>query len=442
MREGSLEAPQRHSLDWQSTEFNDDKSLFTELERVFDICHGCRRCFNLCNSFPTLFDAIDESDSMEIDTVDRNKFWEVVDNCYLCDLCFMTKCPYVPPHEWQVDFPSLMLRSKIVGNRMGRPILRDKLLSSTDSLGKLGSLPGNSDLVNAVNRNSQFRVVLDNVLGIHRDANLPKFCSNSHYRKLASHKPLDTSAVISGATKGQVALFVTCYGKYNNPSMNEDLIAVFEHNRIPVQVIEGDVCCGMPKLEIGDMNTLVKFKKKNIPILSKLAREGWDIVTPIPSCTLMFRQHFSLLFSDDDDVKIVQDSVFDPFEYLMLRYKHGTLSTNFRKTLGTVVYHAACHQRVQNFGDKTSQALSLVPDTKLTVVQRCSGHNGTYAVKKEFHEFSMKIVKPIVKQVDKVKPDHLASDCVLAAAHIAHGVGNDSVKPQHPITLLRIAYGI
>ncbi len=442
MREGSLEAPERHPVNWQSAEFNDETSLFQELERVYDICHGCRRCFSLCNAFPTLFNLIDESDTMELDGVPKDRYWDVVDNCYLCDLCFMTKCPYVPPHEWQVDFPHLMLRAKIVGNRKGRASFRDRLLSSTDAIGKLGSIPVAFHAVNSVNRTKLARKGMDRVLGVHQDANLPSYCSNSVHRKLSNHRPLDAEPAPAGPTNGKVALFATCYGKYNSPTMNQDLVKVFEHNGIPVMIVKGDQCCGMPKLEIGDIKAVSHLKDNNIPQLAKLVEDGWDIITPIPSCTLMFRQELPLLFTDDSRVQKVRDAVYDPFEYLILRHRHELMKTDFKKQLGKVLYHAACHQRVQNVGAKTRQALELIPDTDITTVERCSGHDGTYAVKKEYHEFSKKIVRPIANQVKRVEPDHIASDCVLAASHIANNADEHSAKPEHPISLLRTAYGI
>ena len=440
MREGSLEAPQRHPVDWKSSEFNDEQSLFAELERVFDICHGCRRCFNLCNSFPTLFDAIDESDTFELDGVDKEKYWDVVGNCYLCDLCFMTKCPYVPPHEWEVDFPHLMLRAKIVGYNQGRYGLRNKILADPERLGKISSVPVLFNAVNLANRNKLARGVLEKTLGVHKDAGLPEFCSSSVSRKLSKHPSLQVEPKSAGDTNGKVALFSTCYGKYNKPDMVADMIAVFEYNNIPVKVVQGDQCCGMPKLELGDMESVEQLKNRNMPILASLIEDGWDIVTPIPSCTLMFKQEFPLLF-DEPEVRTVGNGVFDPFEYLMLRHKHGLLNTGFKNSLGSVLYHAACHQRVQYMGAKTKDVLNLTPDINLTVVERCSGHDGNYAIKSEYHEHSKKIVRPIVRQLDTVKPDHLASDCVLAASHIANCSTHD-IQPEHPITLLKTAYGI
>ena len=441
MREGSLEAPERHPIDWKSPDFNDELKLFDELERVFDICHGCRRCFSLCNSFPTLFDAIDESDTMELDGVDRDKYWDVVDNCYLCDLCFMTKCPYVPPHEWQVDFPHLMLRAKIVGHNKGRNGFRNKVLTETDRLGKLNSVPVLFKAVNAVNRNPVARSALEKTVGIHRQAKLPEFSNANIHRRLSARPVGESEPKSAGATTGKIAIFATCFGKYNNPDMNNDIALVFQHNGMPVRFVQGDQCCGMPKLELGDMEAVEKLKNRNIPILAELAGEGWDIISPIPSCTLMFRQEFPLLFPDDAEVKRVSESIYDPFEYLMLRHRHGLMNTDFKHSLGSVLYHAACHQRVQNMGAKTKDVLNLTPDIQLTVVERCSGHDGNYAMKKEFHEFSVKIARPIARRVDETKPDHLASDCVLAAAHIANGSAH-APKPEHPITLLKTAYGI
>lgn len=442
VREGSLEAPQRHSLDWRSADFNDESKLFDELERVFDICHGCRRCFSLCNAFPTLFDAIDDSESMELDTVDKEVYWDVVDHCYLCDLCFMTKCPYVPPHEWEVDFPHLMLRAKIVGHGKGRTRTRDRILSSTDAVGKMASSPLAFRAANSFNRNRAFRGVLENMLDVHKDAALPPYSSPKQRNALRRHEQLEKAPVAAGATTGRVAVFSTCYSRYNEPRLDQDLIEVLQHNDIPVKVVNDGQCCGMPKMEIGDMKSVERFKAHNVGILAPLARDGWDIIASIPSCTLMFRQELPVLFPDDEDVLAVRDSIYDPFEYLMLRHKHGCLKTEFKRSLGKVAYHVACHQRVQNVGAKTRDALGLVPETELTVIDRCSGHDGTYAVKRESFEHAVKIARPVASRVKQAQPDFLVSDCKLACNHIANVIGEDSPEPGHPISLLRHAYGI
>jgi len=440
-REGSLEAPTRHPLDWQSGEFYDEPALFEELERVFDICHGCRRCFNLCHSFPTLFDAIDESESMELDTVPKPVYWDVVDHCYLCDMCYMSKCPYVPPHEWNIDFPHLMLRAKAVRFRQQGAPMRDKVLSATDRVGKLAGIPVVAQLVNATNRSKLGRSLLENTLGVHREAPVPDYHSKPARKRLKTRRGASGEAAeATDSTRGKVVLYTTCYGNRNHPAIDEDLVTVFEHNDIPVALAKKEVCCGMPKLELGDLEAVAKAKDVNIPILAAMVDQGWDIVTPIPSCTLMFKQELPLMFPDDADVLKVRDAMFDPFEYLMLRHKDGKLKTEFKNSLGKVSYQVPCHLRVQNIGLKTRDLLQLVPETQVDAIERCSGHDGTYAVKKEFHDISRKIARPVVNKVKKAEADHFTSDCPMAAEQIAQGV--DGHDAENPMGLLKHAYGL
>ncbi|MDH5622012.1 MAG: heterodisulfide reductase-related iron-sulfur binding cluster, partial [Gammaproteobacteria bacterium] len=413
-REGSLEAPTRHPLDWQSEEFYDEAPLFEELERVFDICHGCRRCFNLCNSFPTLFDAVDESETMEVDGVPKKVYWEVVDHCYLCDMCYMSKCPYVPPHEWNVDFPHLMLRAKAARFRKEGASVRDRILSATDKVGKLAGIPVVVNVVNATNRSNTGRKLLEATLGVHRKAPVPAYHSKSARKRLARLENAKPDAVKpTASTRGKVVLYTTCYGNRNHPAIDEDLVAVFEHNGIPMALAEKEVCCGMPKLELGDLAAVAKAKEINIPVLAAMVDEGWDIVTPVPSCTLMFKQELPLMFPDDPDVAKVRDAMYDPFEYLMLRHKDGALNTEFATSLGKVSYQVPCHLRVQNIGLKTRDILQLVPGTEVEAIERCSGHDGTYAVKKEFHDISKKIAAPVVNKVKRSAADHFVSDCPM-----------------------------
>jgi Fe-S oxidoreductase len=440
-REGSLQAPTRHPLDWTDPKFYDEDDLFNELERVYDICHGCRRCVSLCHAFPTLFDLVDESETMEVDGVAKEDYWQVVDHCYLCDLCFMTKCPYVPPHEWNLDFPHLMLRAKAIKYKQGKTKPRDKILSNTDGVGSLAGIPVVSGVVNATNRSTVGRKMLDSVLGVHPEARVPEYHSNTLRKQLKSRIGRHAEGEPAGPTTGKVALFTTCYNNVNEPDIGMDLVSVFEHNGIPVTIPSKEKCCGMPKLELGDLEAVERAKDFNIPILERLLDDGWDIVAPIPSCVLMFKQELPLMFPDDASVQKVKESVYDPFEYLMLRHKHGKLSTDFKQPLGTVAYHAPCHPRVQNIGQKTRELLSLIPDTKVEIIERCSGHDGTYAVKKEFYEYSMKIVRPVVNKVKQAKPDHYGSDCPMAGQHIGHALADGS-RPEHPLTLLRMAYGI
>jgi glycerol-3-phosphate dehydrogenase subunit C len=440
-REGSLEAPTRHPVDWTSDAFYDEEDLFSELERVYDICHGCRRCFSLCQSFPTLFDAIDESDTMELDGVPREAYWDVVDHCYLCDMCYMTKCPYVPPHEWNVDFPHLMLRAKAVRYKNGRVKTRDRILASTDTVGKLAGIPIVVQMVNASNKSRPGRQLLNKVLGVHPDAIIPEYHSKTLRKRIGKGAGAAASAVAAGPTRGKVLLFATCYGNYNEPAIGQDLAAILQHNDIAVTLAQKEQCCGMPKLELGDLDAVKAACDANIPELVELVDDGWDIVAPVPSCVLMFKQELPLLFPNDAAVARVRDAIYDPFEYLMLRHKAGLLKTDFKTSLGKIAYHVACHLRVQNLGLKTRDLLQLVPDTSVVPIERCSGHDGTYAVKSEFHETSMKICRPVVNSVKKADADHYSSDCPMAGHQIENGL-DDGKAPVHPLTLLRMAYGL
>ena len=434
-REGSLEAPTRHPIDWQSDEFYDRDALDAELERVFDICHGCRRCFSLCNSFPTLFDLVDESDSGELDTVAKDDYAKVVEHCYLCDMCYMTKCPYVPPHEWNVDFPHLMLRAKANDFKAGKTRFRDKLLSATDTVGNIAGIPVVAGAVNAFNRSGVGRSLLESTLGVARDAPLPTYHAKSARKR---HKAKLNAA--PGPDQDRLAVFTTCYGNRNRPDLVDDLIAVLEHNGVAVTLAQSEHCCGMPKLESGDLESVAALKDKNIPALYALVEQGWQITACIPSCVLMFKQELPLLFPEDEKVRAVADAFRDPFDFLMQRHRDGNLNTEFSASLGTVSYQVPCHLRVQNIGLKTRDLLELVPETKVQAIERCSGHDGTYAVKKEYREVSKKIARPVARKVDESGADHFASDCPMAAEQIASVA--ESAEASHPIQLLRRAYGI
>jgi glycerol-3-phosphate dehydrogenase subunit C len=448
VREGSLEAPTRHPLDWQSESFWDQAALEKEQERIFEICHGCRRCVNLCTAFPTLFDLVDESKTLEVDGVDKKDFAKVVDQCYLCDMCYMTKCPYVPPHPWNVDFPHLMLRAKAVKFRKEGAPLRDRLLSSTDALGKLAAIPVVAQTVNAANRNPLARSAMQAVLGVQKERELPPYASRKFRSSaLQAAAPSQGFAVKDGKnTPGKVAIFSTCYVNYNEPGIGLDLLALLAHNAIPHVIVEKEACCGMPKLELGDLDGVARLKAINIPPLAALAREGYAILTPVPSCTLMYKQELPLMFPQDSDVAAVRDAMFDPFEYFVMRRKDGLLKTDFKNTLGKVAYHIPCHSRVQNMGQKTREMLESLPGTELTTVERCSGHDGTWGVKTEYYANSMKIGRPVFRQMAEPQPAYVSSDCPIAARHILQGMheaGNaGSAEKQHPLSLLRKAYGI
>lgn len=430
--EGGLEKPTRHVIDWNNPDFLNEDKYEEELRRVADACHGCRRCVSLCNSFPTLFDLIDESETFEVDGVAYNDFESVVDHCYLCDLCFMTKCPYVPPHEWEIDFPHLMLRGKAIKNANKKVTFRDKVLSSTDALGKVFSRSIISSIVNFFNNNKIFRIILEK-FGVHKAAKLPQFVS-----KTAQQLGLSNQVTNS---KHKVAIFTTCYHNYNEPGVIKDFYDILKHNNVTVEVINDSNCCGMPKLELGNIKQVGEMMVKNLPKFKKFTERGYLIIAPIPSCVLMFKQELPLLFPENQDLKQVSQSFRDPFEFLNILNDEGELNKDFKTELGDVSYQVACHQRVQNLGMLTKKILELVPGTRVDAVERCSGHDGTYGVKKETHEIAIKIARPITKAFKAANFDSFTSDCSLAAHHIENSMGN-IVEPEHPISLIKKAYGI
>ena len=454
-REGNLEAPKRANIDWQQDSYYDKDDLYKEMERVFDICHGCRRCVSLCDSFPTLFDLVDESSTMEVDGVDKKDYMSVVDQCFMCDLCAEVKCPYLPPHEWALDFPHLMLRAKANKYQQKDTKWRDRLITSTDAVFKSISVPGVTQIVNAANSNKTLRNLVDKTVGLHPDAPIPQFESHRLSKRMAANPPQQvtnaepTNPESGRATTGKVAIYVTCYGEHNSPIVVEDLIKVLVHNGIETKVLNDAKCCGMPKLELGDLKSVEKLKDANIPAFVEAIEEGFDIIAPIPSCVLMYKQELPLMFPDDKDVQSVRGAFFDPFEYLHLRNKSKLLNTDFKTPLGKVSYHVACHQRVQSIGPRTKQILELVPDTEVKTIERCSGHDGTYALKSETYTKAMKILRPVVRQVKEAEPEHYGSDCPMAGRMIQHGLSEqaeesdmDVSESVHPISMLRKAYAI
>ena len=446
-REGNLEAPTRHPLDWKNPDFYNQESAFKELERIFDICHGCRRCVSLCGSFPTLFELVDGSKTMEVDGVDKQDYWKVVDQCYLCDLCYMTKCPYTPPHAWNLDFPHTMLRAKAIKFKNGGVGAAEKFLASTDVHGQFAGIPIVVQVANAVNRTKLARSVMESVAGVDKDAWLPSLAT----RKFRSGTPKARATVVKDGAKtpGKVAIFATCFINYNEPGIGLDLLKVLDHNEVPYVIVDKEKCCGMPKLELGDLESVNASKEANIPVLARYAREGYAILAAVPSCAPMFKQEIPLMYPDDADVARVRDAMWDPFEYLMQRKRDGLLKTEFPVPLGNVSYQIPCHGRVQNIGRKTEEMLKMIPGTTLNTVERCSGHAGTFGVKKAHHQQAMKIGKPVFKAMASMKdgsqPDFISSDCPLGGHHIAQGFevnGLGVPELRHPLSLVAKAYGL
>ena len=444
MSEGSLEAPVRHPIPWQDSEFLDAEKLDAELRRQFDICHGCRRCFNLCDSFPRLFDLIDEAETGELDSVNSGDFKPVIDACTLCDICFLTKCPYVPPHEFNIDFPHLMLRARAAELQKTGVPFGVKQLTQTDRNGKLaGAAPRLANWASGCG-NHLTRPVMEGVLDVHRDAVLPKFHSDT-FADLARQAP--AVAADAPAVGRKAILYATCFANYNNPEIGSAAQAILAKNGVETEVVYPR-CCGMPQLEQGDIAAVAHAAKSTATDLVPWIEKGYDVIALVPSCALMLKFEWPLILPDDDNVKALSGATSDITEYIVDIAKNEGLAEGLRALDGGVTVHIACHSRAQNMGQKGAEMLRLIPDTEVTVIERCSGHGGSWGIMKETFEVGLKVGKPVARQAAKAANPHLVSECPLARDHILQGIERlgDSVdgisSAQHPVQLLARAYGL
>ena len=443
MTEGSLQAPVRHAIPWQDEAYYDEAALDAELRRVFDVCHGCRLCFNLCDSFPTLFDLIDAAGDAELEGVDSADFKKVADGCTLCDMCFMTKCPYVPPHEFDLDFPHLMLRYRAVENRNGKRGFRERQLTRTDRNNRLGRAA--SGLANWATRrgNRLTRPALEAVAGVHRNAALPAFAPRTLEQRAAAETPeIDRDAP---AHDRKAAIYATCYGYGNNPEIGIALLRVLARNGVETEVVYPG-CCGMPQMEQGDLKAVAAGAARTAAVLRSWIDRGYAIVATVSSCALMLKFEWPLLLPENEDVRLLSENCFDAAQYVVDIAKTEGLADGLQPLDGGVTLHVACHARAQNMGVKAAELLRLIPGTKPKILSRCSGHGGSWGVMKDNFETGMKVGKPVMRDAAKADNAYIASECPLAGAHILQGMERiDGAevpdRAPHPIELFARAYG-
>ncbi len=448
-REGSLDAPTRHPIAWREEAFTDAEALDKEMRRVFDICHGCRRCFNLCDSFPRLFDLIDNSATEELDAVKSEDFAPVVEACTLCDMCFMTKCPYVPPHPFQLDFPHLILRARAVEQKQGKTSFTQKQLAEMDRNGRLARVA--SPVINWASNvgNKMTRPVVEALAGIDRTAELPKF----HTRTFVSADrgdPIAANASAPAFGKRKAALYATCFVNYNKPATGLAARAVLNHIGVETKVAYPG-CCGMPFLEQAELARVAANAAKVSKELVKLIDEGYDIVALTASCGLMLKFEWPLIVPENADVKRVAEATYDIDEYVVDVAKKEGLPGGMTALPEGVTVHLACHARAQNMGPKGAEMLRLIPDTPVDVIERCSGHGGTFGVVKPTHATAVKVGRSVFRTAAHQGRGHIVSDCPLAAQHIVQQVGELADKngesrkvrePEHPIQIMARAFGL
>ena len=449
MKEGSTEAPIRYPLDWHSEEFYDRAALDEEARRQFDVCHGCRRCFNLCDSFPRLFDLIDESESGELDTVASDDFGPIIDGCTMCDMCFMTKCPYVPPHEFNLDFPHLMLRYRAVElKEKGKAPFTQNQLAQMDRNGSLAEKVSGLANWGSAKGNVVTRPVMSATLGIDKNVELPKFTGETFMKraeKSAKNGELEPNK--EGTAQDRKALiYATCSVNYNNPGVGEAALKVLTHLGVSVKT-DYPGCCGMPYLEQGNLEKVAQNAASVSAALRSFIDEGYDILTLTASCGLMFKFEWPLIVPDNEDVKALSAATRDISEYIVQIADKNGLPDGLQTLEGGVQVHLACHSRAQNMGPKSADLLRLIPDADIGVIERCSGHGGTFGVMKDTHQLAVKVGKPVARNVAKSEAKTVVSDCPLAAKHIVQGVEylDASAKlPEaaHPVEVFARAYGL
>ena len=421
------------TLDIRQAEFWKQASVDKELRRVYDICAGCRRCLPLCPSFKVMFDRLDvDTVDGDVDKLPAADVKEVVDLCYQCKLCY-NHCPYTPPHRWQVDFPRLMLRARSAEARARGVTVQDRFLGSTGLVGRLGSMT--APLSNWMNAFPPNRALMQAVVGIHRDRKLPLFHRETFSRWFDQRKRPASAAGAPAADK-RVALFATCSVEYNDPATGKAAVAVLEKNGVDVTV-PAQRCCGMPYLDGGAMKEAKALIADNVASLARAVREGREIVVPGPTCSYMLKQEYPWL-DGSEDANLVARSTRDLFEYLAGLHAEGRLDTRFPNAPGKIAYQLPCHLKAQNMGTRSADVLRLT-GAAVETIERCSAVDGTWGMKKEFFELSMKVSEPLFKGIEAAAPDRVATDCPLAALQINQGTGRSA---QHPIRILADAYGL
>lgn len=442
MKEGSLGAPTRHPIAWQEESFYDEEALDGELRRVFDICHGCRRCFNLCDSFPQLFDMIDESPNEEVEDLSKGDIKKVVDACTLCDMCFMVKCPYVPPHEFDLDFPHLMLRHRAVEHRKGEIGFVDKELAKIDRNAKVAGVVSGAANWATKKDNSLTRGILETVAGIDKRAHLPKFEDAPLTHKHPGSGP--TPNADAPAFGKKAAIYATCYGNFNDQTSGKAALDVLSYNGVQTR-IEYPACCGMPKLENGDLPAVASAAEQVAAHFSPLIDEGYDVVALTPSCALMMKFEWPLILPENESIKKLALATRDLSEYVVeLSKDNGVMP--IEPMAAQIGIHFACHSRAQNMGPKAMEMLKLIPGAKPTIAERCSGHGGKWGIFKENFDKAVKVGRPAVRALAKNNPDYMVSECPLAGPHLKQvmEMGGQAKVPErigHPIELLAKAYG-
>jgi Fe-S oxidoreductase len=428
MYESGIGGVKEFNFDLRDPKFYDEEAIWEEARRVFSKCKDCRMCVGFCPSFPALFDAVDRNED-DISRLSKEELARPLELCFHCKQCYF-RCPYTPPHEWRIDFPHLSLRYKAWKFKNGgAPFLR-RLMVNTDLSGKL-NVGHQAHLVNALLRLKPVRVLLENFMGIDRRSKLPLFNTQSFRSWFSKNR-----RPVKGEN-GKVALFHTCLINFNFLNKGIALVRVLEKNDVHVDLPQQE-CCGIPYFDVGDLDTAVKKARANLERLKPYLDAGYDVVVPVPTCALQLKYEYPLLLPDDQDAKALSERVYDVHQYLWKLKEEGKLNTDFKVSMGTIAYHIPCHLKSLNVGYKGVALLRLIPDTKVKVVDRCSGHDGTFGVMKETFDMAYKVGSRLFEDLKAQEADLIVTECPLAGNMIELGTGK---VPLHPVEVLYRAYG-
>ncbi|RLJ71281.1 glycerol 3-phosphate dehydrogenase (quinone) subunit C [Hydrogenivirga caldilitoris] len=429
MYESGIGGVKEFNFDLKDPKFYDEEAIWEEAKRVYSKCKDCRMCVGFCPSFPSLFDAVDAKDD-DIEKLTKEELAKPLELCFHCKQCYF-RCPYTPPHEWKIDFPHLSLRYKAWKFKNKGAKLTDKLMVNTDLNGKLNVGP-QAHILNALMNTKPVRVILENFMGVDQRAKLPQFNTESFPSWFKKNK-----RPVKGEN-GKVVLFSTCLLNYNFLQKGIALTRVLEKNDVYVELPETQECCGIPYFDLGDIDSAAQKAKRNVRNLKPYVDAGFDIIVPIPTCALQLKYEYPLLLPDEPDAKAVAEKVYDVHEYLWKLNEEGKFNKDFKVSMGNIAYHIPCHLKSLNVGYKGVALLRLIPETKVRIVDRCSGHDGTFGVKKETFDYAFKVGSRLFDDLKAQEADLYVSDCPLASHMIELGTGK---QPLHPLEVLYRAYG-
>jgi glycerol-3-phosphate dehydrogenase subunit C len=422
------------AVEWDKTEYLDGESLDKEMRRQYDVCNSCRLCFNLCPGFPKLFEHFDSEEvDADPDKLTGSQLWEFVDLCYSCKLCFI-KCPYTPPHKFLIDIPKLVMRARAIETNENGTDLREKMLSSPDEIGPLASKA--APLVNFGNGNRVNRIIMEKTVGVHRDKILPRFHAETFERWF--RKNIDQATF---KARKKVAIFHTCIVNYNEPQIGKATVKILEKNEVGVVDPPGQRCCGMPYLDSGRIEAALEHFRDNVKTLLPYVRDGYDIIVPEPTCGMMLKKEYINYLQGEEHEHALELSkrVYDVSEYLIKLNSEGRLNKDFTVNPGKVAYHQPCHLKYQAIGTKTIELLRLAGAEVIFIDKGCSGHDGTWAMKREYFDLAQKVARGLHRGVKESGADQVATDCSLAGLQITQGTGRKTI---HPIEVIAQAYGI